>query len=119
MENNDKRFFVEQIKTKYIDENHMHIDRLKYLDKKASRPARIFGWLFGIIGALVLGTGMSFAMKVIGDSMAMGIVIGLVGILMVCINYPIYKIILTAGKKKYADEIIRLSNRIIESLGEE
>ena len=111
--------FNEQIKTKYIEENHMHIDRLKYLDKKASRSARIFGYLFGAIGTLVLGTGMCFSLKVIGDSMTMGIVIGLVGILMVCINYPIYKIILTAGKKKYADEIIRLSNRIIESLGEE
>ena len=119
MKRNDQKFLVEQIKTKYIEEPHMHIEKLKELDRKVKKPATVFGWLFGIVGSLVLGTGMSLAMKVIGDSMAMGIVIGLIGILMVCVNYPIYKVIFAARKKKYADEIIRLSNRILEDIGEE
>ena len=119
MKSNDQKFLVEQIKTKYIDEPHMHIEKLKELDKKVSKPANVFGYLFGIAGSLVLGTGMSFAMKVIGDSMAMGIGIGLAGIFMVCVNYPIYKVILNARKKKYGEEIVRLSNRILEGLGEE
>lgn len=114
MRNDEKEFIVEQIKSKYIEESHVHIDKLRALDKKVSKPANIFAYTFGIVGALVMGTGMSFAMKVIGDSMTMGIIIGLVGIFMLSINYPIYKTILTARKKKYADEIIRLSNRILE-----
>ena len=113
MKNNDKEFIVEQIKTKYIEQPHTHIDKLKELDRKVKRPANVFAYVFGTVAALVLGTGMCFAMKVIGDSMAMGIVIGLIGILMVCVNYPIYKIILTARRKKHADEIIILSDRIL------
>ena len=66
-------------------------------------------------GALVLGTGMCFAMKVltIPYGMPIGIGVGLVGIAMVSVNYFIYKAILKRGKKKYGAEILRLSNEIL------
>ena len=113
MKTNDKDFLVEQIRTKYTEKQHSQLDELKALDKKVSAPAEIFAYSFGIIGALVLGAGMSFAMKVIGDSMAMGIVIGLLGILMVSVNYPIYKKLLASRRKKYAPEIMKLSDELL------
>lgn len=113
MKNNDKEFLVEQIRTKYSEKQFTQLDKLKALDKKVSKPANVFAYVFGTVAALVLGTGMSFAMKVIGDSMAVGIVIGLVGILMSIINYPIYKKILASRRKKYATEIMKLSDELL------
>ena len=114
MKNDDKEFIVEQIRTKYTEKEDSKIDKLRALDRKVSIPAETFAYSFGIVGALVLGTGMSFAMGVIGNSMAMGIVIGLVGILMVSVNYPAYKRILTSRRKKYTPEIMKLSDELLK-----
>lgn len=91
------------------------IERLESLDKKVKRPAKIFAYVFGTFGTLVLGTGMCMAMKVILSSMAVGIGIGLVGIAAVCVTYPLYKKILKARKKKYASQILELSNALLSS----
>ena len=80
-------------------------------------PATIFTYTFGIIFALVAGTGMSLAMQVIGGTLPLtilGIVIGIIGFAGTGINYPIYKKILENGKKKYAYEIVELAREISE-----
>jgi hypothetical protein len=91
---------------------------LKKLDRKAKTPASIFAYSFGIIMTLVLGAGMCLSMKVIGNgSMSMmvtGILVGIVGIIGVGMNYPIYKKILKNGKQKYAFDIIELAKEISE-----
>ena len=112
MNKNDK-FIAQKIHTEYSQKTSTDVDKLRMLDKKVKMPANIFAYIFGIIGALVLGTGMSLAMKVIGDYMALGIVVGVIGIIMVSITYPIYKAILKSRKAKYGSEIIALSEQII------
>ena len=102
-----------KIKDGYVVKPITKLDRLKSLDKKVKKPAKVFAYLFGVIGALVLGTGMCFAMKVLGDIMAVGIVVGVLGIIMVSINYPIYKQILKKRKNKFSRKIIELSQEII------
>ena len=71
-----------------------------------------FAYTFGIIGALILGTGMCLAMKVIGDIMWLGIVIGVVGIAMVSINYVLYKIILKSAKQNIQKKFWNLVNKL-------
>ena len=112
MEKNDK-FIAQKLHTEYSEQKSSEVDKLCALDKKVKVPASIFAYTFGIIGALVLGTGMCFAMKVIGNLMALGIVIGIVGIAMVSINYPLYKMILKSRKAKYSKEILALSEQIM------
>lgn len=112
MEKNDK-FIAQKIHTEYTENKSSDVDKLCALDRKVKTPANIFAYTFGIIGALVLGTGMCFAMKVIGNAMALGIVIGVLGIAMVSITYPIYKTILKSRKAKYSKEIISLSEKIM------
>ena len=90
-------------------------EELIRLDKKVKRPALIFSYLFGIIGSLILGTGMCLAMKVIGDLFVLGIVVGIIGIVAVSITYPIHKKILSKRKDKYAFEIIELSKSILNN----
>lgn len=115
---NTDKIYAESVVNEYTTKEATKVVQLKKLDKAAKRPAKIFGYVFGIVFTLVLGLGMCFAMKVIGDgsaaSMAIGIVVGLVGIAGVSVNYPIYKKILASGKNKYASDIIRLANEISE-----
>ncbi len=112
MENNQKKQ-VENIRAQYAAKENTKLDELKKLDRKIKLPALIFTYTFGIIGALVLGLGMCLAMKVIGDMMFFGIIIGVVGIGMVSGNYFIYSAWLNSSKAKHADEIISMSNDIL------
>ena len=120
MNRNDQDFLVQKIRTQYIEKEHTELDKLKELDTKVKRPANVFSYIFGGISAIIMGGGMSLVMTDIGetvgiaDPMLSGIVIGLIGMLMAIINYPIYKGILGSRKKKYADKIIALSDNIMK-----
>lgn len=82
--------------------------------QKAKRPAYAFAYSFGIVGTFLLGLGMCLSMKVVGNGsfpmLVLGIVIGLIGIVMISINYPLYSKILRIRKEKYASEILLALN---------
>ena len=114
---NKNKILAENIAKEYFTKQNSDIVALKKLDAKAKRPARVFAYTFGTVFSLVAGTGMSFAMQVIGSGfygMVLGIVLGVVGFTACAINYPIYKKILKKGKEKYAFEIVELAHRICE-----
>lgn len=118
MNNNSQNYMVEKIRTQYMEKESTELDALRKLDAKVKRPANIFAYVFGSLGAVVMGSGMSLVMTDIGmkigmtETMVPGIVIGVIGMVMVLANYPIYKKILGSRRKKYADEIIKLSDKI-------
>ena len=115
-----KEFLVQKIRTQYTEKEHTDIDELKKLDKKVKKPANIFAYVFGSVSAIIMGSGMSLIMTDIGssigitDALVPGIVVGVIGMLMAIINYPIYKKILSSRRKKYADKIIALSDNIMK-----
>ena len=109
---NTDKILAESIAKDYAPKESSKIVALKKLDKRAKLPATIFTYTWGIVFALVFGTGMSLAMQVIGSSMILGIIIGLAGLLGCAVNYPIYKKMLEKGKAKYAYEIVQLANEI-------
>ncbi len=114
---NTDKIYAESIAKEYAPKDNSKLVALRKLDAKAKTPANVFTYTFGIISALVLGTGMSFAMQVIGSGvtgMILGIIIGVIGIIGCCVNYPIYKKLLENGKKKYAYEIVELAREISE-----
>ena len=113
--NNYETVKVEHIREQYAEKRVTKFDELKALDKKVKRPAEIFAYTFGVVGALVLGTGMCLAMKVIGDMMALGIVIGVVGIGMVSVTYALYQKILKSRKRKYAAQILAQSDELLNN----
>lgn len=120
MNNTSQNFMVEKIRTQYIEKESTELDALRELDAKVKRPANVFGYVFGSISAIIMGCGMSLVMTDIGATLGMadvmipGIIIGIVGMLMAAINYPIYKRILGSRRKKYADKVIALSNKIMK-----
>lgn len=121
MNKNDQEFLVQKIRTQYTEKEHSNIDELKALDKKVSRPANIFAYVFGSLGAIVMGSGMSLVMTDIGTTvginnpMLIGIIIGIVGMATVIVNYPIYKGLINARRKKFAAKIISLSDKILNN----
>ena len=114
---NTDKIIAESIAKDYAPKESSKLVALKKLDNKAKLPATIFTYTFGVISALVLGTGMCLSMQVIGSGIAgmvCGIIIGIVGIIGCGINYPIYKKMLEKGKAKYAYEIVQLAREIAD-----
>ena len=115
---NTDKIYAESIANEYAVKDESKVIALKKLDAKAKRPANIFAYTFGLVAALLLGVGMCLSMKIIGSGSAamtaIGIVVGLIGIAGASANYPIYKKMRAAGKKKYAADIIRIANEICE-----
>lgn len=121
MNRNDTEFMVQKIRTQYMekDTTQKDLDVLRELDAEVKRPANVFGYVFGSVGAIVMGAGMSLVMTDIGTQLGMsntlpvGIIIGIAGMLMAIVNYPIYKSILDTRREKYAQRILKLSEKIM------
>lgn len=110
---NTNKIFAEKLAAEYSQKETNKINQLKKLDQKVKSFPQTFALTFGIISSLIFGSGMCFAMKVIGDSMLLGIGLGLVGMLLMAINYPMYKKILNKRKMKYGSDILRLAQEIV------
>ena len=114
---NTDKIIAESIAKDYAPKESSKIVALKKLDNKAKLPATIFTYSFGIVSALIFGTGMCLAMQVIGSGLAgtvLGVVFGIVGLVGCGANYSIYKKKLEKGKAKYAYEIVELARQISE-----
>ncbi len=119
MNRNDQNFIAQKIRTQYMEKQTTELDELRALDADVKRPANIFAYVFGSLSAIIMGGGMSLVMTEIGATLGManpmipGIVIGIIGMVMAIANYPIYKGILNCRKAQYADQILALSEKIM------
>lgn len=120
MNKNDQEFLVQKIRSQYTEKESTELDALRELEAKVKRPANVFAYVFGSISTIIMGAGMSLVMTDIGtrvglsDSMLPGIIIGIAGMFMAIINYPIYKGIIGARRRKFADKIIAVSDKIMK-----
>ena len=111
---------VEAIRQKYLPKEEEKMEQLRRLHAIPGQKAQAAALSAGVAGTLIMGTGMSLVMTEIGaviglaNAMIPGIVIGVVGMGMALSTYPIYKKILNARKKKYAPEILTLSEKIMK-----
>ncbi len=116
---NTDKIYAESIANEYAPKGTSKVIALRKLDRKAKLPASIFTYTFGISGALIFGLGMCLSLQVIGVSTpagtVLGIVLGVIGILLMALNYPLYRRILSSSKEKYAFDIIELAREISES----
>lgn len=115
---NTDKIYAEAIANQYSVKTATKVTALKKLDKKVKLAPTVFMFVFGIISTLILGVGMCFALGVLIEagtvSMAVGVVLGLLGIAGMSLNYPVYKKILTKRKEQYAGEIISLAKEIAD-----
>ena len=115
---------LKRIREKYTapmkEEDKM--ERLRRLDASVTRSAQVIALIFGVIGTLILGFGMSLIMtelaKFLGlnanTAMIIGITVGIVGGILASLAYPIYNAIVKAKRKKLAPEIIRLTDELMK-----
>ena len=119
MNRNDQQFMAQKIRAQYIEKTPSELDALRDLDSKVKRPANVFAYTFGSISAIVMGAGMSLVMTDIGatigitNALVPGILVGVLGLGMALLTYPMYKGILNSRKKKYGAEILSLSDKIM------
>ncbi len=113
---------IRRIRQKYQDKEEDGISRLRKLDGKVSQKATIVSLVLGIVGVLVMGTGMSLIMTELSSllgltgvlSMVVGVVISLVGIIMLVLAYPVYNTVLKKEREKIAPEILKLTEELMK-----
>ena len=119
MNKNDQQFMAQKIRTQYMEKTPSELDALRELDARVKRPANVFAYVFGSVSAIIMGAGMSLVMTDIGATVGIasalvpGIAIGVVGLCLSLLTYPIYKRILDSRKRKYGAEILSLSDKIV------
>lgn len=105
---------IEAIKKKYMPKQEDKLEQLKKLDKSAEKLGTVVGLILGIIGTLVMGTGMSCVMVWTESLFIVGILVGLLGIIMIALAYPVYKIITKKQREKIAPMILALSEELLK-----
>lgn len=120
MNKNDQQYMAQKIRAQYMEKQTGELDELRALDAKVKRPASVFAYIFGSISAIIMGSGMSLVMTPIAsqlgfafDPLIPGIVIGVVGMILAIVNYPIYTGILKSRKKKFGPRILELSEKMM------
>ena len=106
---------IKRIREKYAPpaQEEDKMERLRKLDASVTKPGTIVSLIVGILGALVMGTGMSCIM-VWENLMIPGVIIGVVGMIGVIAAYPLYSRITKKQREKLAPEILRLSNELMK-----
>ena len=110
---------VEEIRKKYLPREEDKMEQLRKLHAMPTQKAQAASLAVGVIGALILGTGMSVCLTDIGAAlgnlaMVIGILVGVVGMVLVALAYPLYNRVLKKNRDKIAPEILRLSDELLK-----
>ena len=110
---------VEAIRKKYLPREEDKMEQLRKLHAVPTQKAQAASLAVGVVGALIMGTGMSLAMTEIGAAlgslaMVIGILVGIVGMVLVALAYPLYNRVLKKQREKIAPEILRLSDELLK-----
>jgi len=110
---------VEAIRSKYLPKQEDKMEQLRRLHRIPTRKAQAVSIASGVIGALILGTGMSLFMTELGAAlgnlaMVIGVAVGLAGIALIAMAYPVYNRTLKQEREKIAPEILRLSDELMK-----
>lgn len=109
----EERKEIDSIRRQYAPQEHAEskIERLRRLDSLVKNTAIIWSLVLGVVGTLVLGLGLTMILE--WNIWLWGVVLMVFGSVPVAFAYPVYKFVLNKGKAKYGDEILRLSEEIL------
>ena len=110
---------IEAIRKKYLPKEEDKMEQLRRLHSIPTQKAQAASIAIGVLGALILGTGMSLCMTELGAAlehfaMVIGILAGLIGLIMVALAYPLFNCVLKKERKRIAPEILRLSEELLK-----
>ena len=110
---------IEAIRKKYLPKEEDKMEQLRRLHSIPTEKAQAASIAIGVLGALILGTGMSLCMTDLGAAlehlaMVTGIAVGILGLIMVALAYPLYNWVLRKDRRRIAPEILRLSDELLK-----
>lgn len=110
---------IEAIRKKYLPKEEDKMEQLRRLHSIPTQKAQAASIAIGVLGALILGTGMSLCMTELGATlghlaMVIGILVGVLGLIMVALAYPLYNSVLRKERQRIAPEILRLSEELLK-----
>jgi len=110
---------IEAIRNSYMpkNKNHDKLKRLRSLDARVKNIPMIIGMTFGVIGILVFGLGMTFALE--WNNMIAAVIIGIIGVILMGVAYPLYNVSLKYLKNKYMDEILAITAELLSNNNEQ
>ena len=113
---------VEKIRNKYLPKEENKLEQLRKLDSIPQRNAQVWSLCLGVVGTLLLGSGMSLFMTDLGSglgfsqtlSLVLGILVGVFGMVLVALAYPVYLRVLKKEQQRIAPEILRLTDELMK-----
>ena len=110
---------IEAIRKKYLPKEEDKMEQLRRLHSIPTQKAQAASIAIGVLGTLILGTGMSLCMTELGAvlghwTMVVGILVGVLGLAMVAMAYPLYNSVLRKERQRIAPEILRLSEELLK-----
>ena len=112
---------IKRIRQKYQTSEEDGMVRLRKLDAKVTQKATSVSLIFGVLGTLVFGIGISLVLSDLGillgipvmTSMVIGVIIGAIGIILAALAYPMYIKVIKKEREKVAPEILKLTEELM------
>ena len=110
---------VESIRKKYLPKETDKMEQLRRLHRSAGQKAQAWAIAVGVIGTLIMGTGMSLFLTELGAklgnlSMVLGICVGVAGMILIALAYPVYNRTLKKERQRIAPQILQLTEELLK-----
>ena len=105
---------IRKIRSKYVPKEEGKMALLRRLDAQVTQKANLYAIIIGVIGALIMGTGMSCCMAWGGAAFVPGVILGIAGMTMAGLAYPLYLRVLKKERTRIAPEILRLTDELMK-----
>lgn len=110
---------IAHIRQKYVPREPDKMARLRALDASVGKKATAAALTIGIEGTILMGAGMSLVMTDLGASLGglalpVGVIVGVAGMIVLALAYPLYQSVLKRERKKIAPEILRLTDELMK-----
>ena len=109
----EERKEIDSIRRQYAPQEHTEskIERLRRLDALVKNTATIWSLVFGVLGTLIFGLGLTMILE--WSLWFWGIILMVIGSVPIALAYPVYKSVLKKNKNRYGEEILRLSEELL------
>lgn len=105
---------IRRIREKYVPKEEDKLERLRRLDAGVTQKGTVTALILGVLGCLILGTGMSMIMVWGGELFLPGVIVGVVGLAAVMAAFPVYGHVVKKERERLAPEILRLTDELID-----
>ena len=105
---------LKKIRSKYLPKEENKMELLRRMDAQVTQKATMYSIIVGVIGALILGVGMCCCMVWADYVFALGIIVGLIGMAVLALAYPLYNRTIKKERERIAPEILRLTEDLMK-----